>query len=559
MVDARANLVIQVSRGARWIRITLEVIGAGLLAIAEEMGDGADQVAVLHQHQGAPRLLDRASSTPQGEVIAQAEHIPMHLGSLIGIDPRDPRALSARRRCADGDVFIGNDPYTGGGTHLPDINLAAPVFADGALFGFVANIAHHADGSGRATRSIWDEGLRIPPIRLVEGGRLREDVMELLLLNFAPAARAPRRLPRAVRRQPARRRRAWRSWSRRYGLRHRARARCDELLAYGERKIRAAIAASPTASTAFEDWMDDDGVGGAADAPRGQHHGDGRPHRAGLQRAPAPQVPGDVNVVYLRASSPPSTTRSRPCSIPTSPPTAASTARSRSPRPRARSSTRSRRRRWRGGRRRASGSPIVILGALAQALPERVHRRQNGANSAWCSPATTRRRGSYYVYLETIGGGSGGTRRERRARRRPGAHHQHVEPAGGVSGDGVPAARRGIRAGRRARAAPGRFRGGLGIRRTIGCSGTRRRFLGTLERQRVAPFGLGGGDAGGCGALIQNADGAEARDLGSKIAGLRLRSGESVTIVTPGAGGYGRSAERDPALLARDVRDGKVR
>ena len=105
----------------------------------------------------------------------------------------------------------------------------------------------------------------------------------------------------------------------------------------------------------------------------------------------------------------------------------------------------------------------------------------------------------------------------------------------------------------------GRFRGGLGIRRTVRVVGHEATFLGTLERQRVAPFGLGGGDAGGCGALIQNADGAEARDLGSKIAGLRLRSGDSVTIVTPGAGGYGRSAERDPALLARDVRDGKVR
>ena len=89
-----------------------------------------------------------------------------------------------------GDVFAANDPYTGGGTHLPDITLASPVFADGALFGFVANIAHHADRTGERIRTIYDEGLRIPPIRLVEGGRVREDVMELLLANFAlPAER----------------------------------------------------------------------------------------------------------------------------------------------------------------------------------------------------------------------------------------------------------------------------------------------------------------------------------------------------------------------------------
>jgi N-methylhydantoinase B len=74
----------------------------------------------------------------------------------------------------------------------------------------------------------------------------------------------------------------------------------------------------------------------------------------------------------------------------------------------------------------------------------------------------------------------------------------------------------------------------------------------------VAPFGLLGGRDGGCGALVQNADRAERRDLGSKIAGLRLRPGESVTIVTPGAGGYGAAAERDPLQVARDQRDGKV-
>jgi N-methylhydantoinase B len=83
-------------------------------------------------------------------------------------------------------------------------------------------------------------------------------------------------------------------------------------------------------------------------------------------------------------------------------------------------------------------------------------------------------------------------------------------------------------------------------------------FLGTLERQRVAPFGLRGGGEGGRGALILNADTPDRRDLGSKVAGLRLKPGDTVTIVTPGAGGYGVPAERDPALSARDVRDGKV-
>ena len=109
----------------------------------------------------------------RGEVIAQAEHIPMHLGSLIMII-REVLARYSTDSLRDGDVFIGNDPYTGGSTHLPDITVASPVFHEGLPIGFVANIAHHADGSGRQTRTIYDEGLRIPPIRVVDGGVLGE-------------------------------------------------------------------------------------------------------------------------------------------------------------------------------------------------------------------------------------------------------------------------------------------------------------------------------------------------------------------------------------------------
>jgi N-methylhydantoinase B len=104
----------------------------------------------------------------------------------------------------------------------------------------------------------------------------------------------------------------------------------------------------------------------------------------------------------------------------------------------------------------------------------------------------------------------------------------------------------------------GRFRGGLGIRRTVRVRGHDTTFLGTLERQRVAPPGLRGGGEGGRGALLLNAGTSAQRDLGSKVAGVRLKPGDTVTIVTPGAGGYGPVAERDPALLAGDVRDGKV-
>src|SRR4030095_9085749 len=101
----------------------------------------------------------------------------------------------------------------------------------------------------------------------------------------------------------------------------------------------------------------------------------------------------------------------------------------------------------------------------------------------------------------------------------------------------------------------GRYRGGLGIRRTVRVVGHEATFLGTLERQRVPPLGLRGAGGGGRGPLLSTADTADRRDLGSKIAGLRLKPGESVTIVTPGAGGYGAPAAGDPLLRARALRD----
>jgi N-methylhydantoinase B len=104
----------------------------------------------------------------------------------------------------------------------------------------------------------------------------------------------------------------------------------------------------------------------------------------------------------------------------------------------------------------------------------------------------------------------------------------------------------------------GKYRGGLGLRRTIRVLRGEATFLGTLDRGRFAPWGVFGGEPGGTGALLRNAGRPDARTLGSKIAGHVLREGDSVTIVTPGAGGYGCPAERDPALRAADAREGKT-
>jgi len=532
-------------------RITLEIIGATLLSIAEEMGEAlikASYSSNIKERQDC----STAVFNMRGEVIAQAEHIPMHLGSLIMI-VREILTRYPTDRLQDGDIFIGNDPYTGGSTHLPDITVASPVFHEGQPVAFVANIAHHADGSGRETRTIYDEGLRIPPIRVVEGGVLREDIMELLLLNF----RLPRERRGDFRAQFAANRigaERLRELLERHGRRT-CEAAMDELLAYGERKIRAALAAIPDGVYGFEDCMDDDGIGGppvpitvhitvAGDEIALDFGGTGR------------QVVGDINVVYLalvatvyyalKALLDPTIPANggfyRAIRV-TAPP--GSIVNAEPPAPVA----------WRT--QTCQRIADVIFGALASALPERVIAATNGANSAWVFSGVDPRHDRYYVYLETIGGGSG-ARASKDGLDGVQVHVTNtsnlpveclemeypllVEEYGLVEDSG----------------GPGRFRGGLGLRRTIRVLAGEATFLGTLDRAREAPWGLFGGSAGGRAGLTLRSSGAEPRPLASKVAGLRLVQGDSVTIVTPGAGGYGPPREREHALIARDLREGKI-
>jgi N-methylhydantoinase B len=532
-------------------RIALEVIGSALLSIAEEMGQAlirSSYSSNIKERQDCSTAIFNAG----GEVVAQAEHIPMHLGSLIMIVQEILRRYPAAT-LRDGDAFIGNDPYTGGSTHLPDITLASPVFFAGTLVGFVANIAHHADGSGGVTRTIYDEGLRIPPIRIAEGGALREDLMELLLLNF----RLPRERRGDFRAQFA----ANRIGAERLGelLARHGRATCeaamDELLAYGERKIRAALRRIPSGVYAFEDWMDDDGAGGPPVPLRVTIAVDG--DRIALDWAgTGAQVPGDINVVYLalvatvyyalKALLDPSIPanggfyRAIRVDAPEG-----SIVNARPPAPVA----------WRT--QTCQRIADVVFGALAPALPERVTGATNGANSAWVWSGTDPRTGHYYVYLETLAGGSGA----RATKDGLDAVQVHITNTSNLPVECleleyplfveeyalVPDS-----------GGSGRHRGGLGLCRTIRVRGAETTFLGTLDRARFAPWGLFGGREGGRASLTLNQGTPAERALPPKIAGQRLVEGDAVTIVTPGAGGYGPPAERDATLLARDLAEGKI-
>ena len=163
--------------------VTLSVLASALAGIAEEMG------AVLIRGSYSSNIKERRDCSTalfdaKGKMVAQAEHIPVHLGAM-------PEAVAAimRREPEPGDVFAINDPYSGG-THLPDITLVSPVAYEAEILGYAVTRAHHSDVGGMRpgsmpsdSREIFQEGIIIPPVRLVRGGEYVEDVLDLLLAN----------------------------------------------------------------------------------------------------------------------------------------------------------------------------------------------------------------------------------------------------------------------------------------------------------------------------------------------------------------------------------------
>jgi len=530
-------------------RLTLEVIGASLLTIAEEMG------SALIKSSYSTNIKERQDCSTaifdvRGEVIAQAEHIPMHLGSLLGV-VRQVLARYPMSALSPGDAFISNDPYSGGGTHLPDVNLVSPVFVKGSLFGFVANIAHHADRSGERIRTIWDEGLRITPIRLVEAGQIRQDLLELLLANYS----LPEERLGDLRAQIAANRLGDRRLAElitRYGV-DTVRAACEESLAYGERKIRAAIAKLPDGEYRFSDVMDNDGISAepipvvvairkAGDSLELDFAGSG------------PQVLGDINVVYfallatvyyaLKAVLDPTVPANsgfyRAIKV-TAP--EACIVNARLPSPVA----------WRT--HTCQRVADVVLGALASVVPEQVPAAGNGANCAMVfsgeDPSTRKR----YVYLETLAGGAGATA----VGDGMDAVQVHITNTSNLPVEALESeypllvTECSLVAGS---AGAGRHRGGLGLRRVIEILGHDARFLGTTERARFAPWGLFGGQPGGRARLVFNPGRPDEKELPPKVWGYPLGPGDSVAIETPGAGGYGPPDERSDEQRRQDEMDG---
>jgi N-methylhydantoinase B len=238
--------------------VTLSVLVSGLAGIAEEMG------AVLVRSSYSSNIKERRDCScalfdERGRMVAQAEHIPVHLGAMY-----DSVRAVRERSPEPGDVFVLNDPFAGG-THLPDVTLVTPVDADGEIVGYAVSRAHHSDVGGMtpgsmpsASTSIYQEGIVIPPLRLVRRGVLAEELLELVLANVrTPEIRRADLLAQAAANDVGAER--LRALAARHGLSF-LRDAFDEVIAYGERRTREVLRSLPDGTFEADGEIEGDGV-----------------------------------------------------------------------------------------------------------------------------------------------------------------------------------------------------------------------------------------------------------------------------------------------------------
>lgn len=516
--------------------IRLEVFKHLLASIAEEMG------VVLCRTGYSPNIKERrdfscALFDAQGQMVAQAAHIPVHLGSM----PLSVQAGTQRFSFKPGDMIILNDPYQGG-THLPDITLVAPVFVAQQdveiLIGFVANRAHHSDvggmtpGSMPLSQEVFQEGIIIPPIKLMEGGQLNDGVMKLILANVRTAEEREGDLRAQVAANRIGEERLQRLVER-YGV-DEVRKYMDDLLQYSERMTRRLFSELPDGVYRFRDRMDDDGIG-SDPAEIVATVTINRDEAIVDFTGTAEEQRGSINAVYAITLSavyyvfrsligldiPSNSGCMKPIKVIAPPGTLVN---AQPPAPVA------------GGNVETSQRIVdVLLGALSKAVPERVPAASQGTMNNLTIGGWDPERQRNYAYYETIGGGQGG---------RPGkdgadAIHTHMTNTMNTPVEALEFSypfrvrRYEIRVGSGGR---GSFNGGDGIRREVEVL-----YDATVtilsDRRKYGPYGLMGGEYGtpGVNLLIEH---GEERLLPSKLT-LDVKGGTIISVSTPGGGGYG--------------------
>ena len=537
--------------------ITLEVVKNSLIEISEEMG------VTLKRASYSPNIKERndfscALFREDSRMISQAEHVPVHLGSMI-FSVKQALEDFGIENIEDGDMVVLNDPYRGG-THLPDITLIAPIYYNGELVAFSANRAHHADIGGISPGSmcgtsteVCQEGVRIPPVKLYKKGKPVDDIFKLILAQVrTPQERIGDLRAQAAANLIAKRRTV--DLIEKYGL-DIVRECTEELMNYSERKTRAEIEKIPDGEYVFTDYMEGDGIEDKnfkIQVKITVKNSDMIFDYTGTDK----QASGPINAVLAVTTSatyyvvrcitdptiPPNSGHYRPVHIIAPEGTLVNPV---FPAPVA------------GGNVETSQRITdVLLGALAQVIPERVIAACNGSMTNISLGGVNPEDGKPYAYYETVGGGFGA----RPTKDGIDGIHTHMTNTQNTPIEALET-KFPIRIDKYAlrpdTGGAGKYRGGCGIERNIRLLKGEARISILAERHSLHPYGLNGGEPGGLGESLIYTKSGETIKLKSKDTAI-LKEGDLWIVRSPGAGGYGNPSERDPQLVLKDIQNDLV-
>jgi N-methylhydantoinase B len=525
--------------------------------IAEEMS------ANLIRASYSPNIKERKDAScaifdAEGRLIAQADNVPGHLGAMPHSVRRLIEAFGTDEFRA-GDTVVNNMPYgAGAGSHLPDVTMVTPIVFEGRTVGYAGNLAHHADVGGSTpgsfaadNKTIFQEGLQIPPVKLYEDDTLREEIMEFILTNV----RTPEERRGDLRAQ--------------YGSNRTGRERLLELveewsvetieaafealLDYSEARTRKSIRNLPDGEYSFADTMDGDGretsdVQIAADVDISDGTitvdlSDSDEQVPGVINAPFSVTRATVYYVVRCVTDPeipPNDGCYRPISV-----VAPEGSVVRPQRPAAVA----------GGIETEQRIADVLFGALESAGVRPVMAAANGSMSTVTFGGARPDDDSPYTYYETIGGGYG-ARTDR-----DGVHgvHAHLTNTQNTPIEAFEMSyplRVERYALRQDTGGAGAYQGGMGIRRDIRVLDHVADFSLMSERRRSRPYGLAGGKKGSKGADFHVSNGERTR-IDAKTT-RELQPGDLVSVRTPGGGGYGPPEDRDEVAIRRDFDEDRI-